>query len=145
LGNLTEKAADFVIEEIHKHCKHPANDLAGFSVWKDHGGVKGSMQNPPPRDKPRGKWQEVAARAKEVLDEGRESGLISNREEIGYMGAIAIIEDSKSRPADKKGAIDLIMRLEGIFEDRNKGVEAGDEAEGTKALIDKMKGADGKD
>ena len=145
IGCLDEARANALMKDIHRHTRRGQKAQAPFSVWKDRGGDYGTVTHPAPAPEYHEDWKAVADRAREFLVEGRGSGLISRKEELGYMGAIAIIQDRKSRPADKKAAIDLIMRLEGIFEDRNKGLEEGDEAEGTQALLEKLGGSDGSD
>ena len=143
LGCLTEEAADELIRDIHRHTKRGRKSKAPFSIWKDQGGEWGSKDHPVAEPEYYEDWKAVAERARGFLLEGRETEVISRKEELGYMGAIAIIMDRKSRPSDKKAALDLILRLEGVFEERNKGIEEGDEAKGTQELLDKLNQADG--
>lgn len=137
IGCLTNAAAAFMVHEIEDTCGG-GRGHAPFSVWKDQGGEWSTQSHPASKPEYNEDWTAVADRARELLSEGKAKGSISRKEELGYMGAIAILVDRKSRPADKKSAIDLIMRLEGIFEDRNKGLEEGDAAVGTQELLEKL-------
>ena len=146
IGNLNRDGAEWIEKEIHLHCKHSRHSKIQFSVWVDEGGEYGSLTPAAPQVENVTHWRAVSDKAMQFLEEGRASGIITRKEELGYMGAIAILEDRKSRPADKKGAIDLMLRLEGVFEDRNKGSDEGEQAQGTKDLIDSMnKKTDGSD
>lgn len=130
-GNLTEEYSEWLVQELRDRCGDT------FHIWRQRGGQLGSFGARPATVS---RWNEFADRARDLLQEGRADGTITRKEEMGYLGAIALIEDRRSRPADKKNAIDLIMRLEGVFEERKRDEQDGAQAKGTKELLNLLHG-----
>lgn len=86
------------------------------------------------------RWWDLAQKAHKTLEEGLRSGRIGTHQEVPYLGAIAILEDSRGSLADKQRAIELITRLERIFvktqEERELEVAQGKES--TSSLLERL-------
>lgn len=138
-GQMSQGTAEELASEIRYRCAQGRTSEPSFKIKIGRGGEYGDVGfghifNVPASET----WEAVANRAREILTENKEKGVITRKEELGYLSAIAVFVDRKSRPIDKKAAVDLLLKMEGIFEDRRRQKEEGDEALGTRELIDRF-------
>ena len=90
-------------------------------------------------------WAAVRDAALDLLEAGKQDGKINPKQELGYLGAIALLADSRSRPSDRRNAVELLLKLESVLD--LKVAQEGNEEEqkGTMELIEALSRRDDDD